>query len=63
MLLSLTLFIFRLALYSSAFERINVLFNVAALYSQIARIQNFESDEGLKAACKQFQVKDIIKNN
>lgn len=33
-----------------------MLFNIGALQSQIAKAQNFDSDEGLKAAAKHFQV-------
>lgn len=41
---------------SALYERCCVLFNVGVLQSQIAKIQNFDSDEGLKAAAKHFQV-------
>lgn len=41
---------------SSQFERCSVLFNIASLQSQIAKFQNFDSDEGLKNAAKHFQV-------
>lgn len=41
---------------SAMYERCCVLFNIGALQSQIAKIQNFDSDEGLKAAAKHFQV-------
>ena len=37
------------------FERCCLLFNIGALQCQIAKSQNFDSDEGLKAACKHFQ--------
>jgi programmed cell death 6-interacting protein len=43
------------SMHSSAFERACLLFNVAALQSQIAKGQNFDSDEGLKTAVKHFQ--------
>lgn len=33
-----------------------MLFNIGALQSQIAKSQNFDSDEGLKNAAKHFQV-------
>ncbi|KAK7480996.1 hypothetical protein BaRGS_00027811 [Batillaria attramentaria] len=57
-----------LAIASAAYEKVCMLFNIAALQSQIASIQNFESDEGLKAAVKYFQqscgilghLKDIV---
>lgn len=40
---------------SLSFERICVLFNVGAMYSQIAANQNVEYDDGLKLATKYFQ--------
>lgn len=45
-----------LALSSFAYERICVLFNIAAQQSAIAAAQNLETDEGLKFAAKFFQV-------
>ena len=44
-----------LTIASFAFERICLLFNIAALQSQIAAVQNFESDDGLKTAAKMLQ--------
>ncbi|XP_043204066.1 programmed cell death 6-interacting protein-like [Amphibalanus amphitrite] len=44
-----------LTVASFAFERICMLFNIAALQSQIAAVQNFESDDGLKTAAKMLQ--------
>lgn len=41
---------------SSMYERCCVLFNVGSLQSQIAKSQNFESDDGLKNAAKHFAV-------
>ena len=35
------------AMHSNAFERVCLLFNIAALQSQIARSQDFDSNEGL----------------
>jgi programmed cell death 6-interacting protein len=51
----LILLLFFSALSSIAFEKVCVLFNIAALQSSIAASQSFESDEGLKMAAKLFQ--------
>ncbi|XP_064396654.1 programmed cell death 6-interacting protein-like isoform X2 [Halichondria panicea] len=40
---------------SSTYEQCCVLFNIGALQSQIAKSQNFDSDEGIKNAAKHFQ--------
>ncbi|KAK7899132.1 hypothetical protein WMY93_019985 [Mugilogobius chulae] len=45
----------KLALASLGYEKTCVLFNSAALASQIAAEQNLDSDEGLKAAAKYYQ--------
>ncbi|XP_044514263.1 programmed cell death 6-interacting protein isoform X2 [Gracilinanus agilis] len=45
----------KLALASLGYEKTCVLFNCAALASQIAADQNLENDEGLKAAAKHYQ--------
>lgn len=45
---------------SGVYEQCGVLFNIASLQAQIAKSQNFESDEGIKNACKHFQVSIII---
>jgi len=44
------------ALASSSFERVCLLFNIAALQSQIAEVQNHSSDDGLKLSAKLYQV-------
>ncbi|KAG7268850.1 LOW QUALITY PROTEIN: hypothetical protein CRUP_011299 [Coryphaenoides rupestris] len=46
----------KLALASLGYEKTCVLFNAAALASQIATEQNLDSDEGLKAAAKYYQL-------
>ncbi|XP_004704119.1 programmed cell death 6-interacting protein isoform X2 [Echinops telfairi] len=45
----------KLALASLGYEKSCVLFNCAALASQIAAEQNLDNDEGLKAAAKHYQ--------
>ena len=44
------------AIASGSFERVCVLFNIAAMQSQIAETQNIGSDDGRKMAAKLFQV-------
>ncbi|KAJ3608992.1 hypothetical protein NHX12_023520, partial [Muraenolepis orangiensis] len=46
----------KLALASLGYEKTCVLFNAAALATQIASEQNLDSDEGLKAAAKYYQL-------
>ncbi|KAL0962072.1 hypothetical protein UPYG_G00335340 [Umbra pygmaea] len=46
----------KLALASLGYEKTCVLFNAAALASQIASEQNLDSDEGLKGAAKFYQL-------
>lgn len=48
-------FLVFVAMSSIAFEKVGVLFNIAALQSSIAASQSMESDEGLKTAAKLFQ--------
>lgn len=47
------------ALASLGYEKTCVLFNAAALASQIASEQNLDNDEGLKAAAKYYQVRTL----
>lgn len=47
------------ALASLGYEKTCVLFNCGALASQIAAEQNLDSDEGLKAAAKHYQVQRL----
>ncbi|XP_052245099.1 LOW QUALITY PROTEIN: programmed cell death 6-interacting protein-like [Dreissena polymorpha] len=44
-----------LSLASGAYEKICLLYNIAALMTQIAEVHNHESDEGLKTSAKYFQ--------
>ncbi|XP_059206370.1 programmed cell death 6-interacting protein isoform X2 [Centropristis striata] len=46
----------KLALASLGYEKTCVLFNAAALASQIASEQNLDNDEGLKAAARYYQL-------
>ncbi|XP_006787821.1 programmed cell death 6-interacting protein isoform X2 [Neolamprologus brichardi] len=46
----------KLALASLGYEKTCVLFNVAALASQIASEQNLDNDEGLKTSAKYYQL-------
>lgn len=43
------------ALSTISFEKVCILFNIAALQSSVAASQSFDSDEGLKTAAKLFQ--------
>ncbi|BFZ06266.1 hypothetical protein BsWGS_09305 [Bradybaena similaris] len=57
-----------LAIASAAYEKVCVLFNIAALQSQVAAVQNHDSNDGLKLTVKLFQqacgifghLKDIV---
>ncbi|KAL4229283.1 Rhophilin [Mactra antiquata] len=44
-----------LAIASGAYEKVCLIFNIGALMSQIAEVQNHESDEGLKTSAKYLQ--------
>uniref|UniRef100_T1JPL0 BRO1 domain-containing protein n=1 Tax=Strigamia maritima TaxID=126957 RepID=T1JPL0_STRMM len=48
---------------SMAYEKVCILFNVAAMQSQIAASQNTETDEGLKLMAKLFQQASGIFNH
>ncbi|XP_075232004.1 programmed cell death 6-interacting protein-like protein AliX isoform X2 [Lycorma delicatula] len=52
-----------LTISSLAYERVCVLFNIAALQSAVASAQSMENDDGLKLAAKLFQQSAGILNN
>jgi programmed cell death 6-interacting protein len=41
---------------SGAYEKVCILYQIAAVQSQIAEDQNLDSDDGLKTAAKYYQV-------
>lgn len=49
-----------LAVSTISYERVCVLFNIAAQQSAVAATQNLETDEGLKTAAKFLQVICIL---
>lgn len=46
----------KLTISLGSFEKAAILFNIAALQSQVASVQSKESDEGLKTTAKLLQV-------
>eukprot|EP00727_Mastigamoeba_balamuthi_P012463 m51a1_g784 hypothetical protein (833) ;mRNA; f:621190-624073 len=46
----------KVSMYSVAYERANVMFNTAALFSQLAVFQNRATEDGIKQAANYFQL-------
>jgi len=53
----------KLTIASGSFEKTCMLFNIAALQSQVASVQSKETDEGLKLSAKLFQVNVVFEDN
>jgi programmed cell death 6-interacting protein len=43
--------------FNVAYEKACLLFNIAAIYSELATMENTETNDGIKNACKYFRVR------